>query len=303
MTDLIDALRAGSALIGDAAKIARLPGDAEKGAGKAADATAKYTVQLASGERTFLIVSSAGNPDLAARAARNIAAIRARLSPATAAPVAEPLETGTAQGLSYTLWPMLTPWPEGRLTRFIAKRRTEPQVLAWLLALMRETKAPMTEASKARALHYLARVEGDTAHSDAARRCAGEAAGRIAQGHWAPVTCVQHSDLWLGNVMLAPEGARGGFRVIDWAGARLEGYPFFDLGRFAISCGTSGARLRRAIMEGLRACDSACPGITPYVLCALGQIGDDLEHFPEAMFRAMLRDTVAFSLRVDEGLA
>lgn len=303
MTTLLDALRAKSALIGDANGIDHLEGDTPHSPGKPRHTTAKYPLQLASGARAFLIVSGEGNPGLAARAARNIAAIRARLTPATAAPIVEPLEAGEAMGRSYTLWPMLRPWPEGRIARYLAKRRNEGPILNWLLSLMRETHEPMDATRRQKALHYLALLEGDTWHPDQVRSKAADAAGHIEKGNWSPISCVQHSDLWLGNIMRPPRGAAATFSVIDWPGARLDGYPFFDMCRFAISCGTSQARIRRAAAAGLRECDPASRRLTPYVLCALGQIQDNLEHFPETMFRAMLCETAAFSMKIDEGLA
>lgn len=262
---------------------------------EAADATSKLAVATPEGAAVFVTVSGDGNPDLVARGVRRLTKIRRKLSDRYAEPIVEPLETGEFEGRSFAIWPMLGQLPQGRLSRYLTKRGLRVKVMEWLSGMLAETKVPAGAQEQSRIADNLARLSGDAAHSDHLRRAADVAGERLASGRWAPVNCAQHSDLWMGNVMMSGPSAAMPFGVIDWAGARAAGYPFFDLCRFAISSNAPSRLVDEHIARQLRVLHGEREDVTSYVLCALGEMQADLEHFPEEMFRAMAEETTVFA--------
>lgn len=243
----------------------------------------------------FVTVSGDGNPDLVARAVRNIRQIRAHLSALSAGPIVEPLQTSEVRGRSFAIWPMLGQFPEGRVKRYLVKRALRQQVLDWLASLLIETKAETDAQERDAIARNLTRMAEDTKHPDSLRRAAAQANARLADGRWVPVTCVQHSDLWLGNIMIAPPGSPQPFSVIDWAGASSRGFPFFDLCRFAISSNAPSRLVATHVGRQRRILEADRADVVSYVLSALGQMQSDLEHFPEELFRSMASETTEFA--------
>src|SRR5262249_10583000 len=86
----------------------------------------------------------------------------------------------------------------------------------------------------------------------------------------------------IGNILKC--ASRAGFIIIDWAGARFDGAPFFDLVTFALSIGAARSTLRREIVAhsqllGCRPLDAPA-----YVLSGLGALHARLEYFSESRF-------------------
>ena len=121
-----------------------------------ADSTTKFKVVLPGYDRGFLIVSGPGNPDLVARAARNIAHARKVVSPSCARSILEPLSTGSIVGLSFAMWPARPPLlGGGRISNFIARQRYSGRVIDWLVEFARSSA---TEADTNRVMNDLGHV-------------------------------------------------------------------------------------------------------------------------------------------------
>ena len=295
---LIDALRRCSELSEQSGAIERVASGSAPLFSEPADATVKLVCVSDNGPSYFVTVSGDGNPDLVARATRNIQQIRRLLSERAAEPVLEPLETGVVLGRSFAVWPMLPVFPQGRVPRYLAKRLIRPDMLDWISEVYDETHTCANAVERQVIAANLTKLIEDRHHPDRLRKAAERAAERLEAEQWAPFHCVQHSDLWLGNVMLAPAGSSRSFCVIDWAGASCKGYPFFDLFRFALSANLSHrlvkARVKRQL--GQQGADPV-DGVS-HVLCAVGDMQAQLEFFPEELFRRMAVETTDFALKV-----
>lgn len=300
--DLVDLLKHQSAVIDRTRAIPMFRPAGSLDADALADSTSKHIVHLEDGQKGFLIVSGHGNPDLVARGVRNINATRQQVSARTAAPVIAPIDEGVVMGMSYAIWPMLIPVPSGKLRSYLIRRKLDPVVLNWLHALCAETKTELVDLERDGLSACLELLAQDHKHSSLIRKAAETAARRLADRAWTPVHCVQHSDLWMGNVMLAPKEIEADFAVIDWAGANLSGFPFIDLCRFAISSRIPSSLVLDAVRRELNALDCAPEDVMSYVLGALGQIQSNLEFFPEDLFRGMFAETTGFAARVIDDL-
>ena len=244
---LIDALRRCSELIDRAGTIKRVKAASASVSVAPADATVKLACVSDNSPSYFITVSGDGNPDLVARATRNIQQIRRLLSERAAEPVLEPLETGVVLGRSFAVWPTLPAFPQGRVPRYLAKRLIRPAMLDWISDVYDETHTCANAAERQVIAANLTRLIEDRLHPDRLRKAAERAAERLEAEQWAPFHCVQHSDLWMGNVMLAPAGSSRSFCVIDWAGANCKGYPCFDLFRFALSANPAHRLVRACV--------------------------------------------------------
>lgn len=267
-----------------------------------ADATRKFLCPIPQGGDGFLLLSSFGNPKLVARGVRNIESIRAVLPADLAAPVLTPAAAGEIASLTYAVWPRKQTLHRNRFVAAYQKWRLMPALYDWLFGLCRESLvAPADDGELAEG--FVAPLEFMAAHSgqtEAIRAAARVSLDRLAAGAWRPRHCIQHSDFWVGNIILpsAAERRQGAprFFVVDWAGARLKGYPLIDLVRFMQSVRARAPRRERESRRYLEAlgCDRA--DTTGYILAALGALGANLEYFPEDRYLALSASVFDYAL-------
>lgn len=249
------------------------------------DATQKFWVKARNGQRFVLLVSGVGNPLLMARAVENIRVARASLPSNLATHILEPVATGENDFLSYALWQYKRPFPsKGRWQKFVARRRYSAPVLDWIVSMSRETLQDADPDTFSKSLEVICEDDRFTADM---QRDASLAIDRIRAGIFRPRHCLQHGDLWSGNILLPTKPEEPPFYIIDWGGMQLHGTPFVDSPRLLISM-QSNARLSASHIEALRneiACDPE--DIISYTLSGLGCIGKNLEHFPPDRYRKM----------------
>ena len=256
------------------------------------DATSKYVVRMSDGPNLFLLVSGEGNRHLVSRAVANIQAARAAVSPGIAAHILDTVAAGEAMGTSYAVWMQQRDFPTaGRLQRFLARRRYAEPILDWAEGLARDTLAEGDPDAFAASLRA---IEAEGGFGPAMREDARRARARMEAGTWRPRHCLQHGDLWIGNVVLSDAPNGPAFSVIDWAGMERNGYPFYDLARMLLSL-RAGSRLARGRIA--RLCDlvgCAPEDAVSYALAALGHVGRHLEHFPPDLYRSMAAEVHGF---------
>lgn len=279
-------------------------------AAQLADSTRKFLSPTPQGGEGFLLLSSFGSPRLVARGARNIEAIRAFLPPTLAAPILAPVAAGEIASLTYAVWPRKQTLHRNRFVAAYQKWRLIPTLYDWLFGLCRESLvAPADDRELADGfatpLEFMAAHAG---HSPEIRAAARASLDRLAAGAWRPYHCIQHSDFWIGNIVLpsAEERTHANtpFYVVDWAGARLKGYPLIDFVRFAQSVRAGAPRRHRECRRYVQALDCEVGDLTGYLLASLGALGANLEYFPEDRYLALSASVFAYgcALRAaDEG--
>jgi hypothetical protein len=243
-----------------------------------ADSTSAIALR-AGRTRLILIISSAVSPLIVKRGVDRQRRAKAALQAPAQAAIELPLLEGFYGERSYALWPARRPLSANRVIRKIEKIILAPRVFHWLRAVAAQSIKP---ADRAVLAAQAARLESLAALPLPIRNAAGRARDAFLSGAVRPVHVLQHGDMWLGNILLAP--TRMGFIVIDWPGAALDGVPFYDLLKFSASVGASKPKLGREI-----AAHAAIAGCNPndasiYVLSGLGRLHRELEYFPEASF-------------------
>jgi hypothetical protein len=85
---------------------------------------------------------------------------------------------------------------------------------------------------------------------------------------------------------LDPSGERE-FMVIDWRGSQVDGFPIFDLVRFAESAGLSSKALRAELAQHAERLECGIGDTRDYLSAALGLIWANLDQFPPERFALM----------------
>ncbi len=249
-----------------------------------------YLPGFASENNTVLIVSQDSHPNFIERAVNNIRIAHDVLSDHCSAVVLEPIVASRHHGLSYAIWPEHRAISKFRLIRAVQKRWLSPRVIKWLSrvavdSINRDFDNEFVERS------FRAPLENVTANPklpNKLRSSASKGLQYLASTQWFPVTVLQHSDFWLGNILLlknqsrpSPSSNKFGFYVIDWGGATVGGAPAFDLVRYCISVGMPLQRARQELLAYAQAIQITPEELIYYLIIALGQIGMNLEQFPE----------------------
>lgn len=246
------------------------------------DATEKYLLLYGRSARYILIVSSEVEPQSVHRNADRMRLAKHALSRSLGRVIELPLVEGEYGGRSYALWRMLKPLSSNRLLFALQRTVLAPAVLRWLCDVANETLHRGNALIYSACLERLLTVAG---LSDSLRTKAAEARLAFQRNQIAPLSVLQHGDLWIGNV-LRGEGHRE-FALIDWPGATTEGFPFYDLIRFACSIGVGPNEMRQLVERYSAAVHCAPRAATAYLLAGLGKLHEELEHFPEQRFVAL----------------
>jgi len=232
-----------------------------------------------------LKVSPPAFPDVAREMAEKAEMARDCLGEGLGWAVATVLGQWEAEGVSCALFEQLTSISDKRVKRFVQVRRLTPAVLKWLRDVAAVDRGISNQGQAC--LQALA----DCPYATLCRP-AKVALASVASGGFAPRSSIMHSDLWIGNVMLDPNGVRP-FVLIDWRGSTVDGFPIFDLVKFAESTGLGRAALRTELSEHCNRLACNMEDTRSYLLAALGYIWRHLEQFPPERFLAMGENCLA----------
>jgi Ecdysteroid kinase-like family len=266
-----------------------------------ADNPEKYWISTTSSIRGgVLFISNDVNPDMMARAVDRAQTARNSLSSKVGSALLAPICSGSVDGRSYVLWSRERPFSHNRFRRYVQRRMTVPQVLEWIMGVAEETVRTMESRAVIDRMEVpLEAMAADTRFGPAVRENSQRALDRVRSGDWTPGSVLAHNDLWMDNVLLRSRNSLQSadstpFVIIDWAGSKVEGYPFYDLTRFMMSAGLDGrtAGVYVHIYSQLVKC--ASEDAMGYVLASLGDLGRHLEQFPEERYVALVTQCHAF---------
>lgn len=239
--------------------------------------------------RAVVLCSSPVAPGLVSRGMQRAREAKRALGPDLSRVILDPLHEGEVLGLSYAVLPFGRPLSESRWIRAWQRRRLLPTVLDWLRgaarATLREAVGAEVEAEFERPLRHLADL---AAFPGLLRSAADDAVSTLQAARWTPRHVLMHNDFWDGNLLIDVQNATGRanrpwrerFLIIDWPGAQVRGYGFYDLLRFAKAMSLSQNRLANEV-----AAHCAILGCDPvhakcHLLAALGHLELHRERFP-----------------------
>lgn len=258
-----------------------------------ADETLKFLIGISGeAEKAFVLCSSPNSPDMVGRSTRAARDATNILGSDLGRHVIEPLSEGSVGELSFAVYPWLNSLSQrglrGRLQRLIVRT----PVLDWLQRVTEVTRcAAITNTALTSFTDSLQYIFEETELPDSMRATAENACNELKSQEWAPMHTLMHGDLWSGNILVDPNSGarrwRDKFMIIDWAGSVVQGFPIYDLVRLAISFRLSKTALRKELSAHCDFLDCQVSQAPYYLLCALGCIGSNLEHFPKRRYLRM----------------
>lgn len=224
-------------------------------------------------------VSPRDFPNVAREMAEKADTARTALGDRLGWAVALVLKQWEANGVSCALFEELTNISDNRVKRFVQLRRLTPPVLQWLRDVAALDRGVSNQAECC--LQALADCPYDNL-----RRSVASPLASVRSGAFVARSTIMHSDLWIGNVMVDRSGSRP-FVLIDWRGSNVDGFPIFDLVKFASSAGLRPKVLRAELAAHSERLGCDIEETRIYLLAALGYIWLHLEQFPPDRFLAM----------------
>ena len=246
--------------------------------GMTADGVSVYLVDDR-GSTSVLQVSPPKFPNVILEATHKITTAREALGEDLGGSIPVPLDQWEVNGISCALFKAFTPLSPGRVRRFFQLQKLKIPVLGWLRQIAAIDRGPADEAE--RCLKAVAECPYETLHAPALK-----ALDRMANGFFSPRRRVMHGDMTLGNVLLDPSKTRE-FMIIDWRGSEANGYPVFDLVKFAEAVGLRPNALRAELTSHAERLACEIEDSRSYLLTALGHIWRNLDQFPPERFAAM----------------
>jgi hypothetical protein len=231
------------------------------------------------GSTSVLQVSPPKFPNVILEATHKITAAREALGEDLGGSIPVPLDQWEVNGISCALFNAFTPLSRGRVKRFFQLQKLKSPVLAWLRQIAVIDRGPAEQAELC--LKALAQCPYERLHAPAI-----SALERIANGSFTPRKRVMHGDMTLGNILLDPSKSRE-FIIIDWRGSEVDGYPIFDLVKFAEASGLKRSALRAELSGHAERLACEIEDSRSYLLSALGHIWRNLDQFPPERFAAM----------------
>lgn len=254
------------------------------------DATRKFQVRDARARAIAMaLLSSPSSPQMIARSSQRARDVRDALGDALGAVVLLPLAEGAVEGRSYALLPWCTPLRAGGVAGRAQRRVIRTRLLRWLAAATAQTAREIAaDARERRVAAPLARMAAETDLPAPLRELASRALGALRAGRWTPKHVFMHDDLWSGNVLI-DQRTRGGalfgeLRIIDWAGARLDGFPLYDFLRAAGDMRLGGGAFFRALDRQCAALACDREQAQHHFAAALADLGGRLEQWPRAAY-------------------
>ncbi|HQN64309.1 MAG TPA: phosphotransferase [Methylophilus sp.] len=256
------------------------------------DTTVKCVISNPAGSDYFMLVSAPNGTSGIARAVENIKKIKSLLPQDFAGTLLSPLSAGEINHRSCAVWALHEPFMPSsqmlfRLRRILYRRR----FLDWAYDFCAHTLSTPSgqESLLSGFIRPLRQVMARETFPALMREHAKIAIQRIECKQWQPKHCVQHGDLWYGNILLPNKKYKNeaNLYVIDWGSANMYGYPIFDFARLAIAMNSNRRVLRPYIDKFTQLLGCERPDISAYMLCAIGDMATKLEHFPEDQFHLM----------------
>jgi len=238
-----------------------------------------------------LIQAPVAAPDIAKLGVDRAREAARVLGPKAGSAVLLPLCAGECQGRSYSVLPWQRRLATSRWGWRLQRLVVAPKVMAWLTSAVEASARPLPdELLPVRARQPLEELAADERFAADMRRDAEVALARLADGRWQPKTVVVHNDLWKGNILLPQgSGASGraasappanGIYLIDWGGAALPGFPFYDFARVCSSMSLPLVWARRVAARHCRILDCEPVDGISSLLLAIADIGANLGCMP-----------------------
>ncbi|MDG2341247.1 MAG: hypothetical protein P8L32_08635 [Paracoccaceae bacterium] len=219
--------------------------------------------------------------------------------------IASPLLEGRSGTQTWATYKRLRPISDIRPINVCQKYLATPKILAWCAELARETRKDWQDDTSYNK-YFLAPLENlyaDTDYPSELREFAEFAHHEVLEKRPYLWTCVEHGDLWIGNVLFErsvtplKSSFRGDFSVIDWGGSKDDGYPCADVVHLlSIMNRDNSKRSHKLLQDFRKSLNLSEFEVALYTTLSIGQLSLNLDHFPKQDFLALCEKTTRFLL-------
>jgi hypothetical protein len=256
--------------------------------GQVADAALIFKINgIKHDDDAVFIISNPDYPNFVEDAVKKAEKISTLVPPNTSKSILLPSFSGYYGEQSFSAFPMLDNISQNRLCRAGQKYLLKNGVNEWIGELTKSSHRYLTGSDEINDIFIkpLLYVIGETQFSAALRNAAERTVAAINTKEFIPSCCIQHGDLWLGNILLNRDRSifnrrSYGFSVIDWGSANINGYPFIDQLRFSMSSTKSRAAYSRTLLNYASFCDISPELFLNYVCTSIGRLGLNRNEFP-----------------------
>jgi hypothetical protein len=300
ITDIVETANAARPEKFSCKRIKRLPaGSAAKGV---QDSPGIYFVPGAlAKDDAVLKISNENFPDLVELEVEKTRLARRVLSNDLAGVIPIPIFDGRFMGRSFVFLPKYRCMSDGKIIHALQKRLLYDNLFTWLrgVAEVSIDRNPSASSADKRWRLPLEYVREHRKQSSKIRSIADLALELLDKGRWRPVSVLQHSDFWLGNILLPSLSQRSSsnrfkFFVIDWGGSIVDGGPGFDMVRLCMSSRISLQRARGELLNYCRSINIDHDTLVFEVIAGLGRIGKNLNQFPEERYMTLCENTLDY---------
>ncbi len=275
-----------------------------EGKGRVKDATLAFYVDGKKSENDVVVlISNTLYPEAVHFNVSQAHEIARRVSPQVSLHIQKPIAKGKIGERTYAAFSRLSPISEYRIVRATQKYRAASRTLPWIVGLAKETMLYRDTPKEFERyfLEPLVSLRDSENVSDKVRIRAAEYLEIVRKKEMRWFTAVQHGDFWIGNVMFERRAftninpALGDFSVIDWGGARLDGYPCFDWMRLCRSLfGYGASKNKKFVASYTDSLGISALEFEIYCFLALGKLGAELDQFPMERYIGACDRTLAY---------
>lgn len=254
------------------------------------DATIKFVVRDEAGRPEMVLLCSAvGGPEIVARGVRRAREVAAALGSDLGQAVLLPTGEGHVDGRTFAVFPYCTPLIGSGVAWRVQRSMLRPRLVRWMIDASAKTAAPIRDEELEGSVYApLEALCADEGHSSGLRELGGQALDAARAGDWEPLHVFMHDDMWVGNVLIDQRSAGGRsfgrFVIIDWAGARVRGYPLYDFLRLSLSFGLAGRPFLRALDQYCEALGYTRQQGEYAFANAAAELGQRLEQWPRESY-------------------
>lgn len=251
---------------------------------------------------SVLMVSNPGFPEFVGTAASKAVEAQSALGGALGDRVCTPVLTGAQDGVSYSLYKRFETFSSNRFLRKAQTLYTHDVLNGWLSEVFEQTKEEQTDAAlrDEKFCAPLRALSSDDSLDASARQAAAALEAKVTGGDLRTFHCLQHGDFWFGNVFFKRSSVRAlspmgkDFKIIDWAGSQITGYPGIDAFRFFISVFGQRKMAAQGMEKYCRLTGLTRAEFALHCVCAMGAGATDLGQFPKDRFNALTLRLVSF---------
>lgn len=212
--------------------------------------------------------------------------------------VCSPITSGEVDGRTFALFTKHYPFTENRFLKYIQYALSISSIINWQAEIFHKTKRKLTDPIliEKHAIEKISTIRHDESLSRATREIALGFEKAIQNKNVEVFTCFQHGDFWYGNVLFTGNPSafysliRNDFRVIDWAGCIVEGYPAIDVLRLSASMFDRLGAVHWPIEKYRKKTGLCKVSFGLHCICALGFLAQNLDNFDKSRFKERLKN-------------